>query len=238
MERKKLGKKRIMEQNKIYQGDAQLILQDFQEKTFDCVITDPPFNIGLDKLGSAGFRKKKRPKNYYDEPLLHCLWIPEIYRGLKENTHFYCFSGYDEIVNIITESQKAGFKLEGILVWNKLWPAFLVGNYGFKYAPQSELCCFFSKGKRKLNQPNIADVLTSARVKNIDFPCPKPIDLIETLIIQSTNEGELVLDCFLGSGTTALACQRLKRNWIGIELSKENIKLTEERLKGETRNLF
>ena len=64
-----------------------------------------------------------------------------------------------------------------------------------------------------------------------EHPSQKPINLIKKLILEHTKEGDVVLDPFLGSGTTAVACKNLKRNYIGIEISEEYCKIARERLK-------
>ena len=68
-------------------------------------------------------------------------------------------------------------------------------------------------------------------MRNINHPCPKPIDLLGVFIKNSTDESDLILDPFMGSGSTALACKLLKRNYIGIELNPDYVKLAEQRLR-------
>jgi site-specific DNA-methyltransferase (adenine-specific) len=73
--------------------------------------------------------------------------------------------------------------------------------------------------------------------KRLNHPTQKPVDLIENIIRHSSNEGDTVLDCFLGSGTTGVACKNLNRNFIGIEIDTEYFKIAEKRI-NETNNLF
>jgi|SRR3990167_1987338 len=219
-----------MEINKIYCGDTLTILKEMPDEFVDCVITDPPYNINLSENYYSN-RKRKNYSGYVDKPPKHSEWIPEVCRVLKKNTHFYCFSGYTEIANLIQESLKAGFELKGIIVWHKEWTGWIAGSYGYKYKPMSELCCFFSKGKRKINNPETPDILKAKRMRNINHPCPKPIDLLARFIENSTNEDDVILDNFIGSGTTAIASKLLKRNFIGIELNPDYVKLVEQRLR-------
>lgn len=216
--------------NKIICGDALLELKKMPNESVDCCITDPPYNIHLQKNYYSN-RKRKNYSQYVDGPVKHSLWIPEIYRILKNNCHFYCFSGYTEIADLIKESEKIGFEIKGIIVWHKKWTGWIAGAYGYKYKPMSELCCFFFKGKRKIINPETPDIIEAKRMRNIDHPCPKPIDLLGIFIKNSTNENDLVLDPFMGSGSTALACKMLNRNYLGVELNPEYIKIAEKRLK-------
>ena len=73
-------------------------------------------------------------------------------------------------------------------------------------------------------------VSTNYKDNKIKHPCPKPVDIMKKLIINLSEEGDIVLDCFMGSGATALACKQLKRNFIGIELNEDYIKLANGRL--------
>ncbi len=72
--------------------------------------------------------------------------------------------------------------------------------------------------------------ITSSSDKSYEHPTQKPIKLISRIIKASSNKGDIVLDCFLGSGTTAVACKQLGRKYIGIELSKEYCAIANKRL--------
>lgn len=216
--------------NKVHCADSFKFLKEIPENCIDLIVTDPPYNIHLQKNYYSN-RKRKNYSEYVDGPVKHSEWLPEIYRILKNNTHFYCFSGYTEIADLIKESEKSGFENKGIIVWHKEWTGWIAGAYGYKYKPMSELCCFFFKGKRKINSPETADILKAKRVRNINHPCPKPTDLLGTFIKNSTNENDLVLDPFSGSGSTVVACKLLKRNFIGIEINPKYVGIAEDRLK-------
>ena len=218
--------------NKIICGDCLEVMKEIPDKSVDLVLTDPPYNINLGENYCSN-RKRKNYSEYVDKPPKHTEWIPHVYRVLKNNSHFYCFSGYTEISNLIQESIKTGFEIKGIIVWNKKWTGWIAGAYGYKYKPQSELCCFFSKGKRKIHNPETSDILEAKRLRKIEHPCPKPPELLEIFIKNSTNENELVLDIFGGSGSTAVACNNIKRNFILIEINKKYCKIARERLRQE-----
>lgn len=227
----------FMQLNQIICGNALTELKKLPNESMDCVITDPPYNINLGK--NYYFNKKRKNYNEYVDKLpLHSKWIPEIYRVLKEKTHFYCFSGYTEITKLIQESIKIGFEIKGILVWDKKWTGWIAGAYGYKYKPKSELCCFFSKGKRKINNPETPDILQIKRIRGIEHPCPKPIELLEIFIQNSTNENDLILDCFIGSGSTAIAARNLKRNYLGIEINPKYVEMAERRINATPKPLL
>ncbi|WP_140145178.1 DNA-methyltransferase, partial [Vibrio parahaemolyticus] len=89
---------------------------------------------------------------------------------------------------------------------------------GYHYRARHEYILFFEKGKRKLNDLGVPDILQSKRVYR-GYPTEKPVDLLEVLISQSSTEDELVMDPFFGSGSTLVAAKKLNRNYIGCDIS-------------------
>lgn len=90
---------------------------------------------------------------------------------------------------------------------------------GYHYRSRHEYILFFEKGKRKLNDLSIPDILTQKRVYR-GYPTEKPVPLLETLITQSNSVDDLVVDPFFGSGSTLVAAENLGRKWAGNDLSK------------------
>ena len=111
-------------------------------------------------------------------------------------------------------AEKAGFKFWKPIVWDKM----AIGM-GYHYRARYEFILFFEKGKRKLNDLGVPDVLQAKRVWK-GYPTEKPVDLIQTLIEQSSTRGELVVDPFFGSGATLVAANSLDRKWAGTDISE------------------
>ena len=103
---------------------------------------------------------------------------------------------------------------------------------GYHYRARYEFVLFFEKGKRRLNDLSISDVLEFKRVRN-GYPAEKPLELIQTLIMQSSEADELVLDPFFGSGTTMLASRRLGRAVWGTDTAHRAHQAAAERLAAE-----
>ena len=93
------------------------------------------------------------------------------------------------------------------------------------------------KGKYATNILRVPSLKGSSKEK-VGHPSQKPIKLIEMLVLSSTREGDKVLDPFLGSGTTALACQNLNRDFVGIEIESKYVEVAQNRLKETASNLF
>lgn len=200
--------------------DAVEWLKTLPDGSVDLFITDPPYE-SLEKhrkIGTTTRLKQSKsssnewfsifPNDRFDE-----LFV-EVFRVLKKNAHFYLFCDQETMFIVKPLAEKAGFKFWKPIVWDKC----AIGM-GYHYRARYEFILFFEKGKRKLNDLGVPDVLACKRVWN-GYPTEKPIDLIEILIKQSTNEGEIVADSFFGSGATLVAAERLARNFIGSDISE------------------
>ena len=100
---------------------------------------------------------------------------------------------------------------------------------GYHYRARYEFILFFEKGKRKLNNLGISDVLEAPRIHR-GYPTEKPVSIAEVLVTQSTQAGEIVIDPFCGSGSVGVAAQKHDRRFLGNDLSKTAVVHTLERL--------
>ena len=206
--------------NQIIEGDSLEILKKFPDESIDLVLTDPPYGTKTNQRGDSfmiGEFSNILP-----------LVLPEIYRVLKPNGAFYCFTSWTQMSEWLLRFQQY-FKLQNLLIWDKK-------RHSGCYSPSSwqftwEGIFFGIKGKRKIRKYQ-KDVLISEE-KGKRIAMQKPVDIVEKLIEASSDEGMVILDPFIGSGTTAVACKQLKRNFIGIEISPEYCKIANERLRQE-----
>jgi len=202
-----------------FQNDAVEWLSTLADASVDLVITDPPYE-SLEKYRKIGTTTRLKvsegsSNQWFDifpnerfESLLH-----EIYRVLKRNSHFYLFCDQETMFYVKPIAEKAGFKFWKPIVWNKM----AIGM-GYHYRAKYEFILFFEKGKRKLNDLSIPDVIECKRIHR-GYPTEKPVDLLEILISQSSNEKETVIDPFFGSGSTLIAANNLSRNALGSDIS-------------------
>lgn len=218
-------------------GDALEILKTIPNESIDCVVTDPPYKIitGGDSNGKNSVRPKGILKG--NRELMRTVpkfseWLPELFRVLKDGTQSYIMVNSSNLLKMANEIEKAGFKIQNFLVWqkNNCTPSQF-------YMKNCEYTVFFRKGKSKY----INDIGGSKTVHSFDniignkvHPTEKPIDLMEFYINNSTNKNETVLDPFMGSGTTGVACKNLNRRFIGIEMQEDYFNIASERV-GEKR---
>jgi site-specific DNA-methyltransferase (adenine-specific) len=234
----------MLEINKIYNGDSLELLKELDDESIDLVVTDPPYKTtsrGRGNKGtttSGGMLEKKivtsgKMFNHNDIKLQD--FIPDIYRVLKEGTHFYIMTNnvnLQETLNVCIEN---GFHFIRSLIWNK-------GNKVMSqaYMNQFEYILFFRKGKfKKINNCGTADILDvpNKKTKGADgknlHDTEKPVELMKILIENSSQEDEIVLDPFIGVGSTCLASKELNRQYIGFELDENYFNIAEKRIHNE-----
>ncbi|ELA7195848.1 site-specific DNA-methyltransferase [Vibrio parahaemolyticus] len=203
----------------VFKEDAVEWLSTLADASVDLVITDPPYE-SLEKHRKIGtttrLKVSKASSNQWFQIFPNERFeslLQEVYRVLKKNSHFYLFCDQETMFVIKPIAEKVGFKFWKPIVWDKV----TIGM-GYHYRARHEYILFFEKGKRKLNDLGVPDILQSKRVYR-GYPTEKPVDLLEVLISQSSTEGELVMDPFFGSGSTLVAAKKLNRNYIGCDIS-------------------
>jgi len=211
--------------NKVIQGDCLEVMKNIPDKSIDLVLTDPPYGMEF----RSNHRKEKYEKIENDNNLIWLEdFLKESYRVLKDNTHIYIYCSFHNI-DIFKQEVSKLFEVKNILVWVKNNTG--MGDLEGDYAPQYEFCIYARKGNKKLNRGRDSNILYFDKTGNINHPTEKPVSLMGFLIKKSTDENDTVLDCFLGSGTTAVACKQLKRNFIGIEINEKYCEIARQRLR-------
>ena len=213
-----------MEINKIYNEGCLEGIQKIASASIDTIITDPPYFIGMTHNGKKG--------NYNDliimKPFFDSLFS-EFSRVIKENGKVYIFCDWRTYAFYYPLLLKH-ISVRNMLVWDK------ISGPGSSYAFTHELILFAEKDTPYMKGSNIFRIpgfSAGAKKTNGEMlhPTQKPVEVIEKLITDSTKEGDLVLDCFMGSGTTAVAAKKLNRNFIGFEIQEKYITISENRLK-------
>jgi len=209
----------------LYNADCLEKMKELNEESIDLILTDAPYGFGY----QSNMKKNKDLPMFYDR---NTSWINEyLYlanKVLKDDGHLYMFAPVQKIDEFKQKIENY-FIIKNILVWDK--EGFGMGDLYGQYAPSYEFVIFGVKEQgRKLNGKRERDVLRFKKSKCEFHPTQKPVDLLKYLIEKSTNEGDTVLDSFMGSGSTGVACNELKRNFIGIELDEKYFKIANTRI--------
>lgn len=233
-------------------GECIEQLKHIDDKSIDLIVTDPPYKVT--SRGSAGnsggmlqkdINKKGQVFAYNN---IDCLkYAPEFYRVLKNGSHCYVMTNHINLIHMLntftdlrTEEEKDngvkpyGFHFIKSLIWDK-------GNkiMGQFYMSQFEYILFFRKGRGvRINHCGTSDILSipNIKLKGIDgknlHDTEKPVELMKILIDNSSQPNGIVLDPFMGIGSTGIACKELDRQFIGIEIDQQYYNIAQERIKG------
>jgi site-specific DNA-methyltransferase (adenine-specific) len=210
--------------------DAVEWLRAQPSESIDLLVTDPAYE-SLEKHRAIGtttrLKHSKGSSNDWFTVFPNARFaelFDEAFRVLKRNTHLYLFCDAETMFVAKPEAERAGFKFWKPLVWDKK----SIGM-GYHYRARYEFILFFEKGKRRLADLGIADIITVPRVHR-GYPAEKPPAVAEVLIAQSSLPGEVVVDPFMGSGSVGVAALRLGRRFRGTDLNPEAVRLTADRL--------
>lgn len=233
------------EPNKIYNEDCYEAIKNIPDKSIDLIVTDPPYEwqrggkmTGLFKKGVSSRKFMYDIENSKIDKGINWNILDEVVRVLKK-INIYIWCNKDQLykyMEFFVGKLNCYFE---IIVWNKTNITPLCGN---KYLTDKEYCLFF----REKGVPILGSYETKKTVyissankddkDKFEHPTIKPLEIIKNLIINSSNENDIVLDPFIGSGTTAVAAKELNRRFLGFEINKKYYDIACNRLNGITAN--
>lgn len=240
-----------MEVNRVFCRDCLEGMREMPDSCVDLVVTDPPYYISalkedlsaetLRKSGSIfcaswdNFDSLEGYKGFISDVL------DELGRVLKPKAQVYMFFSYHHIHWGREMIERKGFKFYKFLIWYKSDTMGVFPNqYGCNYEPILWFRKQGDEGRVKLNigcsQRDVFDVPTTRISDRVDagfHPTCKPKKIIRQLIINGSDFGDLVLDPFMGSGTTAVCCKETGRDFVGFEKNPDYCLIIEKRLKQE-----
>ena len=219
------------------QGDCLEVISKMPDNSINLIVTDPPYKVtsrgGSGTMG--GYWKEKRAKQgiIFDFNNTSCKeYLPEFYRILKDKSILYLMCNNTNLQEMLNEGTKVGFHFVKCLIWEK--GNKICGRY---YMNCFEYIILFRKGSDKpINKCGTPDILKIPikKMKDVNgknlHDTEKPVNLMKILVENSSNEGDTVLDPFMGIGATGIACKELNRNFIGIELDENYFKISKERI--------
>ena len=226
-------------------GDCTKLLADIADESVDLIIADPPYNLGKDYGNTSDSRDREQYMQFTRE------WLGEAHRILKPTGSIYIFMGFRFISRLyLVLEDELDFHFKGWISWH--YTQGIGRTKGF--SPRHDDILFFSKSRKftfnldsvripqkfyrsrnNMRGANPGDVWQFSHVhycqeSRTGHPTQKPEGLIERMVLASSNEGELVIDPFAGSGTTLRVCQQTDRKSLGIELSEDYCQLIRQRL--------
>ena len=204
-------------------NDCFEVIKKLEPNSIDLVLTDPPYGIDLTPQREGG---KFKDTKVINDNSLEWLdnYVEEVYRISKNVACFFC--GWQHIDKFKIALEKK-FTIKNILIWNKDW--FGMGN---NYRPNYEMIILCCKTNLTIPSNNKSNILTYRRMspQKLTHSCEKPIALLSDLISELSKEGDVILDTFMGSGSTIDSAKRLGRKYIGIELDEDYFNIAKERI--------
>jgi site-specific DNA-methyltransferase (adenine-specific) len=244
----------------IYQADSLKLMEtlaaEYPEGCFDTIFADPPYFLSNGGSSCRNGQRVKVDKGGWDKSLgvaenheFNLKWLGLCQRLLKPDGTIWVSGTHHIIFSIGFAMQQLGYRILNDITWEKPNPAPNLGCRCFTHSTETILWAAKSQAsKHRFEYQLMRQIAGGRQMKTVwRFPAPgraekslgrhptqKPLALIERCLLASTNEADLVLDPFLGSGTTAVACARLGRRCVGIEQSAGYVKLAVNRVAAES----
>ena len=232
---------------KIYNDDCLNVMNKLDNDTVDLLLTDPPYNLGqFMKSRNAGvFRMRENhfvasgwdDLEYDDWSQQMQAFFNEAFRVVKTKGAMIVFMSLMKLETVISLATEAGFYYKTVGVWHKTNP--MPRNMNLTFVNSTEAWIYFVKGSAsgtfnndgKMIHDHFETSLTPmTEKKHGKHPTQKPVKLLEKFVSILSNSGDMVLDPFMGSGSTAVASLNLGRNFIGSELDEEYFKVSKNRI--------
>ena len=221
-------------------GDCLERMKEIPDGSVDLCVSDIPYKLTGGGKGDGA--NSKRPKGILsDNSQLMSVpkfedWLPDLYRIMKDGSHIYLMCNFKNLNDLMNKSLAVGFKHINLLVWekNNCTPSQF-------YMKNCEYTLLLRKGKSKYIN-NIGESKTVHKFNNIIgnkvHPTEKPEELMKFYVENSSNVGDTVLDIFMGSCSTGVACVNTNRRFIGVEMEEKYFdigvnRMQESTIKGE-----
>lgn len=227
---------------KLYNDDCMNILKEMENNSVDLIVTDPPYLIEQINGGGSVNNIKKLNSSLKDLETSNLLKgydireFGEEFLRVTKNPNIYIWCNKKQIPEYIDFYVREKKLIFEIICWHK---TNALPTYSNKYLSDTEYCLYFKKGgvcnptSYESAKTYFVEPINHKDKKLYKHPTIKPLNMIERFINNSSNEGQIVLDPFMGSGTTGVACKKLNRNFIGVELDAEYFETAKKRIENE-----
>lgn len=213
--------------------DTIEILKSMEDSSIDLIVSDPPYKCitwGTKQKFGWWFTWIVKSGNHKNLFKYHSInikdYIDELYRVLKDWSHCYLMTNNLNLEEFLTESKRAGFKLHNLLIWEK-WNKIISRWYMKSFEPILFLRKWPAKKIKNLWHDAI---LRHPNPRNKTHPTEKPVSLMQQMIQNSSEIWDIVLDPFMWTWATCIACCKSKRKFIWIELDEDYFNIAKQRI--------
>lgn len=224
-------------------------MKTIESESIDAIFADPPYflsnggkSISSGKEVSVNKGEWDKKENYDDVSSFTYDWLNECFRIMKRKSSIWISGTNHNIFEVKKQMDKIGFRLINIIIWKKTDPPPLLYKTRFKFSYEFIIWAdkgyghyFDYKSMYNVNDEEMQDVwlIPAVQMSEKKFcyhPTQKPEALLERIIISSTEKGQMILDPFMGSGTTCVVAKRFKRDFIGIEKESKFYDIADRRI--------
>jgi len=206
-------------------GDCLQLLDLIPNDSVDMVLTDPPYGMAY----QSGYKTTAHKPILQDVDRMD--WLRPLaagmHRCLAPNSAAYVFCSFHKI-DLFKQTFEQFFKVKNLLVWEKNNTS--MGDLKADFAPKAEFILLLHKGRPFIRGRRDPNIFKFKRTLNKRHPTEKPEDLCAYLISKFSDKGATILDPFMGSGTTGVACKNTGRDFIGMELDPDYFKIAKNRI--------
>ncbi len=224
----------------LYHRDCLEVLPELEPNSVDAIITDPPYNISRPN----NFSSMKRYNSYegidfaeWDHGFDLVAWLVPAVIAMRDPSSIVVWNSWQNLSTIAEYLEELGLSAKRVIVWRKTNP--MPTNRDRMFTSSFEFAIWATKGSKwTFNRRTDTYETGYFEYPNNNFPqhpTAKPVGLFKELVEILTNPGDIVLDPFIGSGTTGIACVQTNRAFVGIDIEEEYCKITEQRVQEEMR---
>lgn len=217
----------------LFHGDCLEIIKSIPDSSVDMILTDPPYKIetsggGIYKQGRKEYIKNigQMSNGFSEEILNQCCRVMK-----KINIYLFCSQKQiTPLLDFFVKKKKCNWN---IISWHKSNPVPACGN---KYLTDTEYIMYFREkgvrvyGSYETKRTWYLTPLNTKEKKKYGHPTIKPVDILKNLILNSSVKQDIILDPFMGSGSTGVACINEERKFIGIEIDERYFNVAKERI--------
>ena len=202
--------------NKITLGDSRELIKQLPDESISLIVQDPPYGVNY----QSGMRAEAFDVLQGDAEADFSI-LPELYRVLKNHSAIYTYTSWHVYEMWKSELAKY-FTVKNMCIWAKGGGG--MGDLEGAFAVDFEICIYAVKGRHILNSPRSGAVWKLRKDAGADYvhPTQKPMSAMEMPILKSSKAGDIVLDPYMGSGTTAMAALNCGRRFIGFEIDPKH----------------
>lgn len=237
----------------LYCGNSFNILKNLEEKSVDLIFADPPYFLSSNGMTNSGGKMVSVNKGDWDTSLTfkekhkyNRKWLKLCKNVMKDDGTIWVSGTLHNIYSIGFALEEEGFKILNNITWQKTNPPPNLGCRNFTHSTETVIWAKkdLKKAKHYFNYEEMKKVNNNKQMKDVwsgsltkkseksygKHPTQKPLYLLRRIITASSKIDSIVLDPFLGSGTTGVACKELNRKFIGIELEENYLEIAKKRI--------